>query len=327
MAITKPAVRDAWADGAVSSADIVDPGNTYVAAGWLESSTPPPRQYFNWLLNYLGNAVAYFMRRGVADYDAAETYQVGDVVLSDTGMLMQSLAANQSGHLPSTSTAYWASLKNYATTGQMTNAIATALLPYSTSASVAAALASYVTSATLSATLAAYVTGANLASTLAGYETTTALTTRLASYATTASLSAYKTVAAFNTAIAAYATTASLTAAVAPLATSASVTAAIATAEAYANGSSTQATQGKIKLPGGLIFQWGTIAGVTPAGEVENIVSNLPYPNANTFFVMAIANGGSPIFVQSWSASQFTWGTGYTGGRATSALFVFAIGN
>jgi hypothetical protein len=102
----------------------------------------------------------------------------------------------------------------------------------------------------------------------------------------------------------------------------------LAAAEAYANGSSTQAATGRVVLPGGLIFQWGYIAAGNPGGEVANIVYNLPFANPhNTFFVIAIANGGSPVFVQSFTASQFTWGTGYTGGLAMTGIRVFAIGN
>jgi hypothetical protein len=96
---------------------------------------------------------------------------------------------------------------------------------------------------------------------------------------------------------------------------------------AVANIASTQAANGKMTLPGGLIFQWGSVA-ASPGGEVQGLVGNLPFANPNnTFFVNLIANGGTPMFVQSWTKSQFTYGTGYTGGKATTTLFVFAIGN
>jgi hypothetical protein len=212
MSITKPAVRPAWADGATTSADIVDPGNTFVDAGWLLSTTPPARQYFNWLINYCMNGVRYFSRRGVADYDAAETYQTGDVTIADNGVLMQSLAANQIGHVPSSSPAYWGPLAGYSTTAQVNNAIATALLPYVTTGTFNATLLSYVTSATLAATLAGYVTNAALAAALASYVTNATLAATLASYATVASLANYVTNAAFAATIAAYATTASVNA-------------------------------------------------------------------------------------------------------------------
>jgi hypothetical protein len=175
MAITKPAVRQSWANVAIPTTDIVDPGDTYVAAGWQESATPPSRQFFNWLLNYASNGVRYFSRRGVVDYDAAETYQIGDTVLGDLGILMQSLTAGNIGNLPSTSTVNWAPLKNYPNAAQVAASISTALAAYETTAALTATLANYVTNATLGATLAAYVTNASLASTLTAYATNAAL--------------------------------------------------------------------------------------------------------------------------------------------------------
>lgn len=109
MAITKPAVRTAWADGAGGS-DLTDPGNTFVAAGWPSSSTPPARQYFNWILNYCANAVRYFSRRGLVDYDAAETYSAGDIVRGDNGLMYQSLQNANTGNTPSVSGSWWGSV-------------------------------------------------------------------------------------------------------------------------------------------------------------------------------------------------------------------------
>lgn len=110
MSITKPAVLPAWADTAAAGADIVQPTNAFISAGWQLSAVPPSRQYFNWVLNYAANAVRYFSRRGIVDYDAAETYQKNDIVRGDDNTLYQSLTNSNTGNPPSTSTANWTSL-------------------------------------------------------------------------------------------------------------------------------------------------------------------------------------------------------------------------
>jgi hypothetical protein len=326
---TKPAVRDWWADGAVSSADIVDPGNTFVAAGWLQSTTPPARQYFNWLLNYLGNAVAYFMRRGVSDYDAAETYQIGDIVIGDAGMLMQSLTADQIGNLPSTSTANWSSLFNYATTGQMSNAIATALLPYSTTSQVNAVLASYATLATLSATLAGYVTNGALASTLSAYVTTGALGAALAPYATTASLSAYETVANFLATIAAYAPLNSpplsgvpTTPTAAPGTNNAQI-ASCAFALAAASGTSVLSGNGWANLPGGLQLRWGSVAHTVDGDQAHNFTTPFSHGCFKVLAVVASSTAVEFFSVVGGSENASGW-TQYS--NNTTTINYWAIG-
>jgi hypothetical protein len=105
ITFSKPAVRDSWADIA-GAADLVDPGNPFMSAGWLNSGTPPARQFFNFILNYTSNGIRYFEQRGIVDYDAAETYQQGAVVQSG-GIIYASLVANNTGHTPLTSLAQW----------------------------------------------------------------------------------------------------------------------------------------------------------------------------------------------------------------------------
>jgi hypothetical protein len=131
--IVKPAVRDAWGDDAMTSADMVDPGNSAVSTGWPLSTTPPSRQRFNWLLNYCMNAVRYFCRRGIADYDAAETYVVNDVTRGPDNILYASLVAGNIGNTPATSPTKWALLP-YVTPAQLSSAVA----PLATSAAVTA---------------------------------------------------------------------------------------------------------------------------------------------------------------------------------------------
>lgn len=103
MAITKPPVLPAWAD----AGDKVQPSNAELSVGWPVSSTPPSRQRFNWVLNFVANAVRYFSRRGMPDYDAAETYMTGDRVIGDDGKTYRSLVDNNTAQTPSTSPAKW----------------------------------------------------------------------------------------------------------------------------------------------------------------------------------------------------------------------------
>jgi hypothetical protein len=103
MAITKPPVLPAWAD----AGDKVQPSNAELSVGWPVSSTPPSRQRFNWILNFVANAVRYLSRRGLVDYDAAETYMTGDCVIGDDGKTYRSLADYNSAQIPSTSPNKW----------------------------------------------------------------------------------------------------------------------------------------------------------------------------------------------------------------------------
>lgn len=103
MAITKPPVLPAWAD----AGDKVQPSNAELSVGWPVSSTPPSRQRFNWVLNYVANAVRYFSRRGLVDYDAAETYMTGDRIIGDDGKTYRSLIDNNTAQTPSTSPTKW----------------------------------------------------------------------------------------------------------------------------------------------------------------------------------------------------------------------------
>ena len=101
---TKPAVRHAWAETA-GTADLVDPGDTYAEAGWLQSTTPPPRQYFNWVLQYSTIGVRYLCQNGIATWDANEQYPTNAITLYN-GTLYQAIAAN-TGYEPDTSPGQW----------------------------------------------------------------------------------------------------------------------------------------------------------------------------------------------------------------------------
>lgn len=103
MAITKPAVLPPWAE----SGDIVQPTNAEIQVGWPVGATPPSRQRFNWILNYGMNGVRYLTRRGIPDWDADDTYMIGDRVIGDDGKTYRSLVDNNTGQTPSSSPTKW----------------------------------------------------------------------------------------------------------------------------------------------------------------------------------------------------------------------------
>lgn len=103
MAITKPPVLPSWAE----AGDKIQPSNAEIQAGWPLSSIPPSRQRFNWLLNFLANGIRYFSRRGLADYDNAETYMIGDKVVAPNGKSYRCKIDNTVGVTPSADPAKW----------------------------------------------------------------------------------------------------------------------------------------------------------------------------------------------------------------------------
>lgn len=103
MALTKPTVLPVWAE----AGDKVQPTNPEVQTGWPLTNTPPARQRWNWLLNWLMNGVRYLARRGLTDYDANETYEVGDRCVGDDGKTYRSIQAANIGNTPSSSPLWW----------------------------------------------------------------------------------------------------------------------------------------------------------------------------------------------------------------------------
>jgi len=89
---------------------MVQPTNEQIADGWPLSTTPPSRQRWNWFLNYVMNAVRYFSRRGVVDYDAAETYMDHDMVRGSNGALYRSLLDSNTNHDPTSTSGWWGSV-------------------------------------------------------------------------------------------------------------------------------------------------------------------------------------------------------------------------
>ena len=103
MSITKPSVLPTWAD----TGDKLQPDNSEIAAGWPLSAVPPSRQKFNWILNYVMNGIRYASRRGLPDYDATETYSIGDCVIGDDGKTYRSLIDGNLAQNPSTNPNKW----------------------------------------------------------------------------------------------------------------------------------------------------------------------------------------------------------------------------
>lgn len=103
---TKPTVLPAWAESA-GGADVLQPSNAEIQAGWPLSNVPPSRKRFNWVLKYLAQGVRYLLQRGIPEWDAAEDYRVNDRVQGSNGKTYRCIQAgiNQD---PTTATAYWA---------------------------------------------------------------------------------------------------------------------------------------------------------------------------------------------------------------------------
>lgn len=95
-AVSKPLVLPPWGDTAIPTTDVVQPSNGFISAGWLNSATPPSRQYFNWVLNYATNGVRYLTRRSIADWDTLDTYSQGDVVQVGNVLYQSSVNSNTS---------------------------------------------------------------------------------------------------------------------------------------------------------------------------------------------------------------------------------------
>lgn len=90
MALTKPPVLPAWAE----TGDKVQPTNAEIQAGWPLSNIPPARQRWNWILNFVANGIRYLTRRGLPDWGADETYEIGDVTRGPDGLSYKALTQN-----------------------------------------------------------------------------------------------------------------------------------------------------------------------------------------------------------------------------------------
>lgn len=320
----KPAVRNAWADTAVATLDIVDPGNSVVTQGWLQTSQPPPRQTFNWLLNWSAGAVRYFMQRGVSSWDVLETYSAGGTVYFN-GWLYQSLVNNNTGNSPITAlglNASWTPLNGYAYVSSDPSVASNIhnLINYVTNTSLTSTLAAFVTQASLTSQLAAYVTQTSLTSQLSAYVTIASLNATLASFLTIASAAVtYLTIATANSTFAKLISPGFSGVPTAPTAASGTTTNQLATTQ-FSVGTFSTGNPNFMKLPSGLIIQWGvtgpssggpalvsfTIAFPTQCGSItatafpsNGTISTSDPRNSNTGFTLT--NGAAGDFT-SWMA-------------------------
>lgn len=90
MALTKPPVLPVWAE----AGDKVQPTNAELQAGWPLSNIPPARQRWNWILGFLANGIRYLTRRGISDWAADETYEIGDYSRGPDGLSYKALTQN-----------------------------------------------------------------------------------------------------------------------------------------------------------------------------------------------------------------------------------------
>lgn len=102
----KPTVLPAWAESA-GGADVLQPSNAEIQAGWPLSNVPPSRKRFNWVLKYLAQGVRYLLQRGIPEWDSAEDYRVNDRVQGSNGKTYRCIQAGINQN-PTTQTAYWA---------------------------------------------------------------------------------------------------------------------------------------------------------------------------------------------------------------------------
>jgi hypothetical protein len=87
------------------SGDRVQPTDPEIQEGWPESTVPPSRQRFNWILNFVANAVKYLLQRGVPEWDTDEDYPLAGRV-QHAGATWVAIDAN-TGIEPGTDPATW----------------------------------------------------------------------------------------------------------------------------------------------------------------------------------------------------------------------------
>lgn len=103
----KPADSPVWGETNTTAADMIRPTDDEIKTGWPLSNLPPPRQRFNWLINWLFQAVRYLFQMGISEWSATESYRAGSRVIGDDGKTYKSLQAANTNHTPSTSPAWW----------------------------------------------------------------------------------------------------------------------------------------------------------------------------------------------------------------------------
>jgi len=95
--------------GDTTTSDTLDGNiNADFLTGWeiVGANDAPPSQWFNALGYTTTKLLSYLHQMGVAEWDSAQTYYVGSVVVYD-GDIYQSKTADNTGNIPSSSTANW----------------------------------------------------------------------------------------------------------------------------------------------------------------------------------------------------------------------------
>ena len=379
MPITKPPVLPAWADTAVPTTDIVQPTNPEISAGWLSTTTPPSRQRFNWILNFCANAVRYFSRRGVADWDAAETYMNRDIVRGDDGLLYRSLQDNNANRTPSVSPTWWAGLQTQTRpAGDNSAFVATTAFVQAEISLKANTTGNYPGLTVGNATAAASAAVASSAgtvpwtgvtgkpTTVAGYGITDAITTanigsQSVAFATTAErarprrgdnvnidfhwsgqggqpnwlLGSNDGVNFYVWNPANFSVNYATNAALAPTQAPGTSDTRIATTQ-FANPAQSHAINGYVKLPGGIIMQWGSVNfGNLLAGSYAHqgfVAFPVAFPSAVFQIVFgktgngtsALA-GGRFITTSSFQIYMEEWAGAAQGGDNTATWFAIGV--
>jgi microcystin-dependent protein len=86
-----PEVIPAWAEAGDKN-DV--PSNPEVQEGWALTNTPPTRQRFNWLLNWLAGGVRAWMQKGIPDWSPLEDYPAHAKVTDADGKTYTAKRAN-----------------------------------------------------------------------------------------------------------------------------------------------------------------------------------------------------------------------------------------
>jgi hypothetical protein len=143
------------------------PTDAYIAAGWPQSLTAPPRQYWNWAFNQCFDGIRYVLQRGIGGWSGTETYNTNAIV-ERGGLQYRALLASgpSSPQDPSSAPTYWELLTlsaaqiaavGFDTVTARNTAITSALSPYVSNGALTTALASYVTGAQLTTAVQAAI--------------------------------------------------------------------------------------------------------------------------------------------------------------------------
>jgi len=107
MSSLKPAISAVWASTAPAGpTGIEDPGAVKLN-GWTAASACPPFSWMNWILNKCDAIASYLIARGIPDYDATETYRLGDTVQWTDALVYRRIGANNSTGIAPSNASYW----------------------------------------------------------------------------------------------------------------------------------------------------------------------------------------------------------------------------